>query len=52
MKVTYKHTLYNREVTVHTAGEILFKEKGIEFNSMGRGQFVEYEYIVKIEEEE
>ena len=48
MIITYYDTLYNRNATMMT-DSVEFKEKGIEFKSMGRGYFLRYEYIVRIE---
>jgi len=52
MKLTYFDTLYHRQATMMVAGEIRFKKDGIEFASMGHTCFIEYEYVIRIEEAE
>lgn len=51
MKLTYFDTLYNRKATMYI-DNVRFESKGITFDNMGHKQFVEYEYVISIDEED
>lgn len=48
IKITYYHTMYQREVTAITT-EVTFGNGKAYFSSMGYGEAVEAEYVRKIE---
>ncbi len=52
MKITYFHTLYGVNVTARNVSNVVFTRRGIQFSSGGRGCFIEFEYVLSIDEEE
>lgn len=49
MKITFWHTLYQRECTWNVCGNITFKDGKAIFNSGGWVSAIETEYIISIE---